>query len=104
LRDETDWTQPKAVANFLKILDENNQNAIMNQYSNMRNSWKKIATMLTDIWFACPNLEVGKRLMTEMSEGGNVYFYRLGFADDTLADLPLGIVVFSLKCSSFGLT
>jgi hypothetical protein len=94
LREETDWTQPKAVENFLKFLDEKHRNAIMNHYINMMDSWKKIATMVTDIWFSCPNLEVGKRLKTE---GGNVYFYCLSFADNTLADMPLGIIVFSFN-------
>ena len=89
LKDETDWTQPKAVENFLKILEENHRTKIMNHYSNMSNSWEKIATMLTEVWFTCPNLEVGEKLKNEMSEGGNIYFYRLSSADNTL-----GIVVF----------
>jgi carboxylesterase type B len=97
LKDEKIWDQPKEIENYLNVLKVTHSTEIMSHYSNMTDSWEKMATMVTDIWFACPNLEVGERLKNEMLEGGNVYFYRFCLADNTLNDMTLGIVVFSLN-------
>ncbi len=76
---------------MVKIFTENNLEAIMERYKdNVTDNWKKITTILTDIWFVCPNLEVGERLSKEMLEGGSVYFYHYNFPNDNLADMTLG--------------
>jgi hypothetical protein len=102
LKGEQIWEEPNAIENYLNFVDKEYRNAIMKHYNiNMRDNWEKMATMVTDIWFACPNLEVGERLKNEMLEGGNVYFYRFCLVNNTLNDMTLGIVVFSLKLNVF---
>jgi hypothetical protein len=86
---------------MLKIFTENNLKPILERYNDKSgDNWKKITTMLTDIWFACPNLEVGKQLEIKMLEEGNegyVYFYRHNFPNNTLANMTLGKSTCSLN-------
>jgi hypothetical protein len=86
---------------MLKIFTENDLKAILERYNDKSgDNWKKITTMLTDIWFACPNLEVGKQLEIKMLEEGSyghVYFYHHNIPNNTLAYMTLGKVISCLN-------